>query len=240
MPDPAPNAELMRSLGRLVRGLSALFWGLPLTLVLSVQAARTDWFQEFGMIPPLAAMLLLLYGLSQLGHFQKQERVWRNTLELGKVLVLINIGLSPFLFLWNKLPDVLFYFEMLWALALTGLLFLAHLNRVLQRLTAMLPDESLRQETRAFTSLNLYLLLATLALVLGYLFLGRLRSLPPLLLHAVLLLNRASFALLIVLVLLPTAVTMALLWKVKEVILENVFTGERPPQQPANTRSGSG
>ena len=27
-----PNPDLMRSLGRLVRGLSALFWGLPLAL----------------------------------------------------------------------------------------------------------------------------------------------------------------------------------------------------------------
>ena len=33
MPDPAPNVELLRSLGRLVRGLSALFWGLPLALI---------------------------------------------------------------------------------------------------------------------------------------------------------------------------------------------------------------
>ena len=29
MSDPAPNAELLRSLGQLARGLSALFWGLP-------------------------------------------------------------------------------------------------------------------------------------------------------------------------------------------------------------------
>ena len=33
MPEAPPNPELMRSLGQLVRGLSALFWGLPLTLV---------------------------------------------------------------------------------------------------------------------------------------------------------------------------------------------------------------
>src|SRR6267378_2351881 len=32
MLDPAPNAELLRSLGRLARGLSALFWGMPAAL----------------------------------------------------------------------------------------------------------------------------------------------------------------------------------------------------------------
>ena len=29
MADPAPNDELLRSLGWLVRGLSALFWDFP-------------------------------------------------------------------------------------------------------------------------------------------------------------------------------------------------------------------
>ena len=33
MSETAPKTELMRSLGRLVRGLSALFWGLPIALV---------------------------------------------------------------------------------------------------------------------------------------------------------------------------------------------------------------
>jgi len=33
------NPKLLWSLGRLVRGLSALFWGLPLTLLASVETA---------------------------------------------------------------------------------------------------------------------------------------------------------------------------------------------------------
>ena len=33
MPDLAPNADLLRSLGRLARGVSALFWGLPAALI---------------------------------------------------------------------------------------------------------------------------------------------------------------------------------------------------------------
>src|SRR5437764_1404541 len=42
MSETAPKTELMRSLGRLVRGLSALFWGLPIALVACVQSATTD------------------------------------------------------------------------------------------------------------------------------------------------------------------------------------------------------
>ena len=74
MSAPAPKTELMQSLGQLVRGLSALFWGLPLALVLGVQTARTDWLRPFGLFPPLAAAGLLFFGLLQLEHFQREER----------------------------------------------------------------------------------------------------------------------------------------------------------------------
>jgi hypothetical protein len=239
MADPVPQAELMQALGRLVRGLSALFWGLPLALVTAVQTARTDWFRQLGVVPPLAGMALLFYGLLQLAHFQKQERVWRNALELATALALINMGLSPFLFLWNKLPAVPFFSQMLGVLALSGLLFLLNLNRVLQRLTAMLPDESLRQETKLFTTMNIYLLLLTLVLVVAYFVLAQIHSLPRVLILALSLVNEGSVWLLILLVLLPVAMTMALLWKIKEVILESVFTGDRAPGEPVRTGTGA-
>jgi hypothetical protein len=52
----------------------------------------------------------------------------------------------------------------------------------------------------------------------------------PLFLEAMfLVLDRGSFWFLILLVLLPLAMTMALIWKTKEVILDNVFGTKRPP-----------
>ena len=50
----------MRSLGRLVRGLSALFWGLPLALVVCVWTANPQWVKTFGVVPPLASTGLLV------------------------------------------------------------------------------------------------------------------------------------------------------------------------------------
>src|SRR6185295_13066573 len=93
MPESVPNAELLRALGRLVRGLSALFWGLPMALVVCVQTAKLDWFRPLGVFPPLLVTSILFYGLYLLGNFQKQERVWRNALERAKILALINVAL---------------------------------------------------------------------------------------------------------------------------------------------------
>ncbi len=231
--ETAPNAELLRSLGRLVRGLSALFWGLPVALVICVQVAQSDIFQHFNLIRPAVANIVppaiatgwLLYGLSLFGHFQKQERVWINALDRARLLALVNCGLSPFLYWWNQQPQQAFFTTGVEVLAVSALVFLANLNLVLYRLSVMLPDENLRQETRHFTILNRLL-------VLGILIFG---GVFAVLLHRqqfLLMLGNYSVALaptglwvLLFLVLLPLAVTMALIWKIKQVILDSVFGG---------------
>jgi len=227
MPDLSPNPDLMRSLGRLVRGLSALFWGLPVALVVCFHTASGRSLKWYNVIPPLASTGLLLYGLWQLGAFQKQERVWRNALDCAKILALLTFGLSPFLYWWNMVPDSLFFLVVVILEVLLSLMFLGSLNWVLRRLAAMIPDEALRQETHQFTALNLNLLGATFILSICYLILTRLPNLPLYLEAVKLVLDQGSYWLLILLVLLPMAMTMALIWKTKEVILDNVF-GSKP------------
>jgi hypothetical protein len=225
------NAEVLRSLGHLARGLSALFWGLPAALVVCFHTARAESLKPFNLVPPLVCTGLLVYGLWQLGTFQRQERIWRNTLDLARVLGLINFSLSPFLYWSNRVPGNVYLSTMGLVMAVSALMFLASLNLVLQRLTAMLPDEALRLETRQFTSLNLNLILATFLLGVVYLAIQKWPD-PPLQMQLMMamLVQRGGYWILfslVPLVLLPVAMTMALLWKIKEVILESVF-GTRP------------
>jgi len=227
MPDPAPNAELLRSLGRLARGLSALFWGLPALLIVSVHTARSDWLAPLAIVPVLALNGLLLIGLWQMGAFQKQERPWRAALDRAKLLGLVNLGLSPFLYWWNHVPSQPFFGFAVFLLTLSGVLFLFNLNLVLVRLGAMLPDETLRHETKQFTGFNRGLLLALLLLAAFYAALAQLPNLPVAFREVGLRLERSSQWVVLFLVLLPLAMTMALIWKTKEVILDSVFGHER-------------
>ncbi len=167
----------MVALSRLVRGLSALFWGLPLALVICVQTNRTHLLAGLGVIPPLVANGLICYALHQIGHFHRSERIWQRARERTQVFALLNVGLSPFLYWWRIMPDVLYYQFAVLALALSGLMLLFTINQMLQRLAAMLPDETLRLEARLFTNLNLCLLLATA--LLGALWVGIVRLHPP-------------------------------------------------------------
>jgi hypothetical protein len=227
MPDADSNAELLRSLGQLARGLSALFWGLPVALVACVETGRASLLKPFGMIPSLVAIGLLLYGLWQMGRFQKQERPWRNALDRAKLLGLVNFGLCPFLYWQNKMPQESFFNAAVLVLLLAALLFLFNLNVVLKQLGAMLPDETLRQETRQFTALNRWLLVALLLLATAYLVLMNDPRLPAKFGALFLWINRFSFWVLTFFALLPLAMTMALLWKTKEVILDGVFGARR-------------
>jgi hypothetical protein len=223
MDDPAPNAELLRSLGRLARGLSALFWGLPASLVICAETAKADWLKPLGLVPALAGTGLLLYGLWQMSDFQKQERPWRNALDRAKLLGLVNFGLCPFLYWQDKMPEQPFFNAAVFVLVLSALLFLFNLNVVLKQLGAMLPDETLRHETLLFTALNRWLLVGLLFLGMAYV----------VFLHSVRWqlalgdfsdgLNRFGFWALTFFALLPLAMTMALIWKTKEVILDSVF-----------------
>ena len=241
-PEPTPAPDLLRALGHVVRGLSTLFWGLPVALLVcvhtSMQASETELLRHVGVVPPVLTTAWLAMGLWQLRHFQRQERIWMRALDRARLFSLVLVGLSPFLFWWNRLPGESFFSTAIALMALAGLMFLSSLNLVLLRLSAMLPDESLRQETRYFATLNRYLLVGIT--VLGILFYTVIQfpeqfaellsflpapwSSPEELFRRV---GPGGFWLMIFLVLLPLAMTMALLWKTKEIIFESLFTTPR-------------
>jgi hypothetical protein len=232
---------LLGTLGRLARGLSVLFWGLPIALVACVQSAKGDWFRPLGVLPPIVSTGLLFYGLTLLGSFQKQERVWHAALERVKFVALLNLGMSPFLYWWNRIPSNPFFGAVVEILMVSSLLFLVLLNPMMVRLTSMLPDETLRIETRMFGMVNRYMLLALTLVVSAYFimvhidpglpdrFIGWLLKISPLPAQANVVfyfLDRAGIWIVLFLILLPLAMTMALLWKIKEVILASVFGPE--------------
>lgn len=230
MSDIASKAELLRRLGKLVRGLSALFWGLPLALLVYVESARTDFFDALGffaIVPAMLATGLLLYGLAQLGQFQKQERIWRDTLERARLFGVLNLGLSPFLFWWHRLPLVELYNVAVLLFCASSLIFVLLLNRVLERLAAMLPDETLRLETKLFTTFNRRVLFAIPSLLVIYFLLGSVSILPEFLRGILRRAEPQGVWLMIFLVLMPLAMTMALIWKIKEVVFASILESER-------------
>jgi len=111
------------------------------------------------------------------------------------------------------------------ALAFMGLVFVYQLNHVLQRLAAMLPDETLRADSLFFTQVNLTIMILAGVLAGTYHALNRMDALPPVLLETLDLLEgfRPRLTLVVLLVLLPISMTMSLLWKMKDTVLGMVY-----------------
>jgi hypothetical protein len=234
MVDPA-KAGLLRALGRVVRGLSLVFWGLALTAVvylriLQVETAEAPGLQGFVRLAFLAALVvsaLIWAGLEQLHAFQSQERIWRRALHRAQFLAVADTGLAPFLFWWHRFPNVPLFAWSIALLFLSSLGLLLQINGVLQRLSAMLPDETLRAETRLFTTFNISFLLLVLAGLAGFFLLSRVAYPPDIVQRGLEVLRAAGVWLALFMVLLPLAMTLALVWKIKEVIFTSLLTAER-------------
>lgn len=239
-PHPAFNEQFdeegqMSALARITRGLSAQFWALPLALlVVAMTGVRTIWgeptplnsfLRSLGVLPGVAVYALLLYGGWQMRPFQPQERIWQRALNSALVVALINFGLSPFLFWWSRAPEVVYFQATTVVLLVGSLIYLALLNRVLRRLTAMLPDQTLREETALLSRLNLVVLSMLAMGVAGYQFAENVvfaDSAHTLSARYVMFVRIGEIALVLSMVI-PIATTMALLWKIKDTIFHGLF-----------------
>ena len=226
MPRDRPTPELLRSLAKLLRGLSAIFWGLPLVLIATVQSQT--WIGWHGLDPVLPGALhgLLLYGLSLLRRFQPGVGAWRTAIDRARLTALANLGLSPFLYLHMRLPDVPHYAASVLLLHLCGLLFLFNCNRVLLCLASMLPDEILRHDAILVNRFNRTLLTVLAVLTALFQILLWRQPVPESLLPYLQFVQLNGLWISVFPLLLPVAGLMTLTWKLKEMIMEGVFGSE--------------
>ena len=202
-------------------------------MVVSIMATTSNWTDAvwpLGMLLPPVAFGMLWYGLWLLRSFQPQERIWQEALGEVKLLGLFNLGLSPFLHWHHRAPDELGFANAVWLLALVFVFYLISLNKMLSRLAAMLPDETLRVESKLFSRMNCVLLAVAsigFGVNFGVMYLISLNIEPP-----ELLLQLAATAasqpwlfmvFVLAFILIPLSMTMSLLWKTKESILASVF-----------------
>lgn len=205
---------------RVIRGLSAVFWGMPLSLLICVRSAATDWLRPYDVLYSVAALALVGFGTWQLSwlHEIKDPR-WSRHLERSKVFAVINVGLSPFILFWNRYPQHFFFNWMISLLAVGGLLYLFFFNQTLRRMVSIFNDRLLQSEITFFSYMNSISLSVLMACTVVYIATRRLAIGDPYL-SAIgnPFLPIGQYALLI-LVLLPLSLTMTITWKVKEEFL---------------------
>lgn len=240
------SPALLPSLARAVRGLSALFWGLPIALLACVKTAMGDSWHAFGSwgapllrhqgwaglfvdlmqacLPAAASLGLMLYGLRCLARFQPQERIWMAALDRATLLNALVLALVPFAHWWSVMPRDRFFAQSTAIMIFAGIGFMMSLNHVLLRLSAMLPDEVLRSDVRLFAGMNGGLI-GVFGLLVGVQIVAGMKpdAMPLFVLTLLAELGESRSWIFIMLALVPMALTMTLLWKAKEAILASVF-----------------
>lgn len=232
----APTQGMLKGLANVVRGLASMVWTLPLALAVVVWTVSrvgslvpspfADLLISLGIVPGLLVTASIWYGVWQVGRFQPDLPAWQRCADRARGLALLLIGLSPFLYWWSRRPELLYFKISAAALILFGLLFLAQLNALLRQLTAMLPDQALREETAAMARLNYWILAGLGAFQLVLFGLDRMSFEALTGLFARHYVDLARLLLLLFMVM-PLAITIAVMWKIKETILESVFSVEQ-------------
>jgi hypothetical protein len=225
-PAGADSGASLSEMASVVRGLAALFWGLPIALLAFARHFLAFWPSVYDLVLPPASTALLFLGLHRLSRLHPGERVWQQAVFQAQVLGLILMGLSPFLFFWSRTPTTEFFGRAVVVLLGVGFAFVVALLRMLVRLSAILPDETARADARLFQGLATYVVLVlvgaavTLFVRLSPISLSEFLELPK---------QPSAFgrqAILLLLTLLPIAMAMAVSWKLKEVAL-GVVIGRR-------------
>ncbi|MBI1840391.1 MAG: hypothetical protein HYR88_06005 [Verrucomicrobia bacterium] len=214
---------LLPALGKLVRGLSCLFWGVPILLVASVQTAKAEPARNLHLWSTVGAFALVAYGVHLLGAFQPQERIWQRAVDRARLVSLLNLGFSPFLYYWSRVPSNGMFQSMLDLLVVCFLSFLIEMNPLMERLVAMLPDAALRDETKLFARIGRAILAPIWGGAVFYLVMTRFNLVFPFLAPWFAFLSEGGLWIALFLALLPIALTMSLLWKIKELVFQSVF-----------------
>lgn len=192
-------------------------------LLLDGRAAMGGFARPFGPLPGMAASGLLVYGLWELRHFQRQERVWVAALERTRLLAWFVLALAPSTAWWNAVPREPLFARSVVVLMFAGIALLITLNHALNRLARMLPDATVRSETKLFARVNVALfLIQAVCLGLYLALLGR-ANLPPLLARVFTWLDDTKAWFVLLFAFAPVALTMTLVWKAKEVVLNSAF-----------------
>ena len=223
------------------RGFSAVFWSLPVAVVLTIRATMSEWASQMDVLVSIAAYILMFYGLILIGRLptQQEKSRWKGAHWRSIYLCFLSIGLSPFSLFWNRQPESSF-FELnvlLHAFAVVG--FIMCYNKTLARLNVQVIDPGLRGEVEFLSRFNRGSLVTVAFLAFAYL--GALEALVPDELREPT--NRRFTPLVLtgalMTMILPISMTMNLTWKFKDAVFSWIYQERLAPSPFGKLVEGS-
>ncbi len=200
---------------RLARGFSAVFWGIPVSLMLYAGALDIRVYSTFRIPAYVLGIVVIYAGLVFLRRAGAITPRWLRTVRVLLVMLVFEFYLAPFVYWWKQMPYVPYYVINVFALLACTTLGLFFMNQLAGEVGRIAHDTTFLIETQicAWLSLALMLLPVLHSLYYSVRAILELRSviffestsLPPPL-------PPWTYAI----ILLPFTLTMATAWKAKE------------------------
>lgn len=174
---------------------------------------------------PFAATCVVLFATHLLARVEFSDTQWNVTTDRCRVFALVATGMSPFIYWWARIPEQPFFLAAMHGLILVAIVLLLGLNRLLVELAGHLNNDLELQEAKLFAGVNRWLLTNTLVVTILFFIVYRLRSLPSSIANFVGVIDQAGLFIALFLIVLPLALTMTIVWKLKEAVLEALVSG---------------
>lgn len=217
------------ALVRLIQGLYFVFWGLLVTVLVSAESVLLAWQSSFAEVVLAGGVAITVAGTWRLRQAGFAEHAsWRRRTGRLRGLALLLAYFALLFCLWRRAPVNLYLQLNAVGFVATGIALLMMVNRTVTALAAVVGRPQLALESRLFTAANIALLLLPFLAALSYLTVMVVaRQTSPLdeFRH---LLQRVSL-LVGMIVLLPVALTLALVWAAKDSLLEELLSRDQRP-----------
>ncbi|MBU1694771.1 MAG: hypothetical protein KJ726_11620 [Verrucomicrobia bacterium] len=218
---PAPDVLL-----RLARGLSCVFWGIPLSLLLFSGALDFRLLPHLRLPAFVVGLLLVFCGVLYLHRVPPLTRRWPRRIQQALLILLVLVYLSPFVLWWRAMPQVPYYSANMLAMMVVTMWGFLVVNQVAAEVGLAFGDRTFSVEARLCGWLAVLFLL-----VPGLLAWGRSQLATAPLENS----RMASLVLvpylmprwMMALMLLPFTLTMTMVWRAKELCLRAI---RRPAQ----------
>lgn len=205
----------------LAQGLSCWLWGIPAAMLLSIRELPFEWGIPFQVPLFVVPYLLVLTGAVKMARVRSPGDRWRSEAQRALILCIVAAYLTPFLFWWRRWPQSVYLMANVWLLVACGVALLAQVNRVVRTLGACLGDPALAAEAELFRAVVWIVLgLPTLAAI-AFVITASVRTQQPVTTQfETALLATPSWGLALLLV--PLSITLALVWRAKDLTLAHL------------------
>lgn len=204
----------------IIRGFSAIFWSLPLSLITSVHIAMNSLAQTSDFAFPIASFGLMTFGAHSIRRLNiLGENRWRVIVESLRLLAVSQVLLSPFILFHVRVEESQFFAFSILMLGIFWILYFRLTIVMIGKILLRIGDSAIRRDyfwMRGFIEGSLLLIIVGwIFLYLRNYFLDA-QALPFYLLLAT---PHWLGSFLLISIIFPVTVAMNLIWKAKDLLL---------------------